>query len=103
VTAAKANIISWVSQPTSTTAGSSLGTVAVQVQDKYTNPIVGLTLSIALSTSTVTLNGRGPATADSAGQGTFPTMSINKTGTYTVTVAGGGLSIKSAPFTITAG
>ena len=80
-------------QPTSTTAGSAMANVVVQIQDASGNPLVhsGTTITLALNGGTI-YSGSTTATTDANGRATFSNlvirtagsgMTFTATGTYT--------------------
>lgn len=97
-------------QPSNAGAGQTITTsafnpsgppVAVQVQDQNNHPVTGVSVSITLTpniqyqpadVSGVTLTGGSAATSSSTGTATFPALSINNVGRYTITAAASGIS-----------
>ena len=100
--------VAFTVQPTDATAGFSIGSVEVQVQDVVGNTVTsyssGVTVAIAANPGSGTLAGTKTVTA-SAGVATFSNLSINKSGTgYTLAATAGALAPDtSAAFTIAAG
>jgi uncharacterized repeat protein (TIGR03803 family) len=79
-----ANHLMFAQQPNaSSVAGQSIGTIHVNVVDQYGNLVTNDSSSITLSSS-ATLNGTTTATA-SGGVATFSGLSIDQTGSYTLT------------------
>src|SRR5262249_22822265 len=75
--------LSFIQQPTSTTAGSAISpAVTVQAFDQFGKPISGA--SITLSITGATLNGTTTQTTVS-GIASYSNLSINLVGTYTLT------------------
>ncbi len=99
--------LGFTTQPSNTPAGTTIiPGVVVAVQDASGNTVTGISGTITIGfgsnpaggilsgTTTVTIN---------AGKGSFPNLSIDKTGTYTLVATSTGLtSATSAAFTITA-
>jgi len=102
--AGPAQTISFVQQPTNTQAGQPISpVVTVSLKDANNNPIVGTGITLSLPGG-VAVTG-GTATTGSTGAASFPSLAIQKAGTYQLqaTAAGGGLTTLSASFTIAAG
>jgi len=97
-----AGVLSFVTQPVGTTAGSSLGNVTLKLADKYGNPLPNVSVTARLSSGA--LSGVATAATNSAGQVVFTNLAVLQAGTsYTLTFsAQGAASITSNPFTITA-
>ncbi len=98
VTPAAANkVVFTVEPPTTTTAGATLASFAVSVEDQYGNLIAtgtGSTDTIAL-TSTCTLGGTDSATA-TGGVATFNAVTINKGTTCTLTATDSSRTLTTA-------
>ncbi len=93
--------LAFTTQPVSTTAGSSLGTVAVTDIQGGATPVVGTTVTITLSTGTLT--GVTTAVTNGSGVATFNGLSVGTAGTYTLSAtASGATTAMSSSFTITA-
>jgi CSLREA domain-containing protein len=93
----------FVDQPDNATAGSSLGSVVLQVRDAFGNLVTGdNSTAVTLTLNTGTLNGTLMATAIN-GVITFNNLSVNTAGTYTIGAASGSLTATSDAFTITSG
>jgi adhesin/invasin len=93
--------ISFVQQPANALAGQPLNPVAVGLKDAYNNPIAGTSITLSLQGGTATLNGTVTQTTASNGIATFPGLSVNTTGTYTLLATPtGGPSATSSAFTI---
>ncbi len=80
-------------QATNTVAGQTISTLTVEVQDQYDNRVTTDTsaVTIAINTGTGTLNGTKTVNAV-AGTATFSTLSINTTGSFTLSVTDGSLT-----------
>jgi hypothetical protein len=109
ITVGAAAQLSFTVQPTTATAGASISpAVKVTVEDSQGNPVTTSTASIAVAitlpnTPGGTLGGTATVSA-SAGVATFNNLSINKSGSYTLTATSSGLtSGTSASFTINPG
>ena len=94
-------------QPTNTTAGATIGSISVQVQDAFGNLMTTDTSSVTLAFTSnaggATLSGTTTVTAVN-GVATFTGLSINKAATYSLTATDGSLtSAASSSFTINAG
>jgi subtilase family serine protease len=94
-------------QPTNTTAGATIGSISVQVQDAFGNSIGTDTSSVTLAFTSnaggATLSGTTTVAAVN-GVATFTGLSINKAASYTFTATDGSLSSAlSSSFTIDAG
>jgi len=100
-----ANKLAFTTQPANTTAGSTMSSVVVQLQNSGGSSVSQAGVSITLAPSSGTLNGTTTATTDSTGKATFSNLSINPAATgYTLTAASSGLtSATSSSFNITAG
>ena len=81
-------------QPTNTVAGVTITpSVTVRIEDTFGNLTTSTaTVAVALTTpGSATLSGTASTTA-SGGVATFSTLSVNKTGTYTLTATSSGLA-----------
>ena len=98
--------LTFSAQPSSAVAGTSLGTITVQVKDAADNLVTGssapVTLAVANNAGGGSLSGTASVSAVS-GVATFTGLSINKTGTgYTLAAASSGLTgDTSSAFNIT--
>jgi len=102
VSAAAASKLSYVSQPSSTTAGSTISPVTVLAVDPFNNPVSNVTISISASPNALT-SGTTPLTSNSAGQVVFGNLVETIAGTYTLTASASGLTIiLSSSFKISA-
>src|SRR5262249_26600261 len=89
-------------QPTSAVAGNSIGTMVVEVfgpNGQLPNSTIPITLSI---TGGGTLVGSPTTIQATSGYAVFSGLSINQSGTYTLTATSGSLTGTSATFNITA-
>jgi len=108
VTARPATRLAFVQQPASAVAGSSLGTLTVELQDatgaRVTGQTAPITLAIGTNPGGGTLSGTLTHTTAN-GLATFTGLSINRPGTgYTLTASASGLGgATSNAFTITVG
>jgi adhesin/invasin len=96
--------IAFVQQPTNTQAGQPINpVVTVSLTDAYNNAIVGTTITLSLPGG-IPVTGQ-TATTGSTGVASFPSLVIQKVGTYQLqaTAGSGGLTTLSASFNITAG
>jgi len=92
----------FLTQPTSTTAGGSLGNVSVKVVDAYGNPLVNTSVTVRISSGT--LNGTTTTATNSLGQVTYTNLSVSTPGNgYTLSVsASNSTAGSSSAFNITA-
>jgi len=93
------------SQPASTQAGNSIGTLQVTAKDAFGNIATGyagsLTASLSSNPGNATLTGT-LTVSPVAGVFTIPNLSLNKVGTgYTLLFTSGSLNVASAAFNIT--
>ncbi len=90
---AAATQLAFVHLPTSGTLGQAIGTVTVQVEDAYGNPVVDAGLSVSLSSSPSGLE-QSPATATTSASGlaTFTDLTFGDAGTFTLQAAASGLA-----------
>ncbi|MGP0073805.1 MAG: hypothetical protein ACLPWF_17965, partial [Bryobacteraceae bacterium] len=105
ISAAAPATLAYTSAPVSTTAGLTFATVAVNVVDKFNNPVPNVVVSViseVLKTSEIsTLNGTTSVSSDATGTASFVTLSMTKAGTYTLTASATSVtSIVSGSFTI---
>jgi IPT/TIG domain len=92
--------LSFSTSPPNTTTGGAFS-VAVNEVDQNNQPVIGATVTIAMSSGT--LNGNLTATTDSSGTATFNNLSVSTAGSYTLTAsAAGAAGAVTSPFTITA-
>ena len=105
---ATATKVVFTTQPVTTTAGATMPTVRVAIQDAGSNTLLGSSASVTLAIGTNpgggTLSGTTTVAAVN-GVATFSNLSINKAGTgYTLTATSGALtSATSSAFNITPG
>ncbi|MFP2926939.1 beta strand repeat-containing protein [Pyxidicoccus sp. 3LG] len=108
VTPGTASRLAFTTQPSNVVAGAAISpTVAVAVQDAFGNTVTNNTalLHLALGTNTGggTLSGTLTVNA-SGGQATFPGISVNRAGSYTLTISSLGLTrATSVAFDVTPG
>jgi IPT/TIG domain len=99
-TVVTSSALSFITQPTGGTAGSSLGLVTVSDLNG-SSPVSGAIVALAVSSGV--LNGTTTATTDTSGVATFSNLSVPTAGTYTLTASSfGATSATSDPFTMTA-
>jgi hypothetical protein len=105
ITFAAANKLAFTTEPVSTTAGSTLANVVVQIQDSYGNPVSqsGTAITLTLNGSTL-YSGTNPQNTDASGKATFNDLVIRQAGTgLHFSAAGGSLTgATSGNFNITA-
>lgn len=89
ISSAAANKLVFSTQPAGTTAGATMASVVVKVQDQYGNPISGSTASVTLNSSP---SGISKIVADSGGTATFTGLVLTSAGSYTLTASSSGLS-----------
>jgi adhesin/invasin len=99
VAAAAANL-SFVQQPTSTTAGATISAVSVRLTDSANNPLSGITVTLSAQGGSGTLEGTVTAATDVSGIATFNELVIRTTGTYTLRASVGAPSAVSNSFQI---
>ena len=103
VAAGKAASFFFANSPSSTSAGSVLNPVAVEVVDGYDNAVAGVAVGIGISPGTLS-SGTTPIVTNAAGLATFSDLVENIAGTYNLMATAAGLgSVSSAAFTISAG
>ncbi len=101
ISAAAASQLKFTTQPIGTTAGSTMASVVVQVQDTYGNAVTGSTASVTLTSSPA---GISKSVSAASGVATFSGLVLTTSGSYTLTAASSGLtSATSSSFSITAG
>lgn len=105
--AGSASKVVFVQQPSDATAGATISpSVTVQLQDTHGNNIStsGISIEMALSSGTGTLNGTTLKSTDAGGLATFNDLSIDLAGSKNLTASSGGLtSAVSNAFAISAG
>ncbi len=74
--------------------------VVVKVTDSGGNPVSGVTIALTAQGGTGVLSGGAPVATNGSGLATFSTLSIDKTGTYTLHASDGTRVISSASFVI---
>ena len=77
--------------------------VVVKVTDSGGNPVSGVTIALTAQGGPGVLSGAAPVATDASGLATFPTLSINKAGTYALLATDGTHVTTSASFVISAG
>jgi hypothetical protein len=92
VTPGTASRLSFVTQPQSTTAGSTFNPVAVQVVDQFGNAVAKPGVTVSLRISSGTLQGSLTATTNAQGQAVFTNLSDNTAGTYLLRASAFGLN-----------
>ncbi len=98
----------YVTQPSTVGAGAAIQpAIVVEAQDaggnRVTNFSSNVTLALVSNPGGATLGGTLTQTAVN-GRATFANISLNRPGTgYTIIAGGGGFSVTSVPFTVTAG
>jgi hypothetical protein len=100
-----ANKLAFTTQPTNTTAGTTMASVVVQIQDAGGNAVSqsGTAITLTLNGSTL-YSGTNPRNTAAGGAATFNDLIIRQAGSgLTLTAAGGGLTgATSTSFNITA-
>lgn len=102
ISPAAANTLAYISGPQSVTAGQTISTVSVAVEDQYGNVVTtdSSNVSLSIASGSGTLLGTTTANA-SAGIATFSNLSITKADTYTLGAADTGVSgATSGSFTV---
>ena len=104
VTAGAASTLVITQQPTGAAAGQTIGSAVVEIEDGHGNVITTDTSTVNIAaTNGTTLNGTTAVQAV-AGVATLSGISINKAGTYTLSMTDGALaSVNNSSFVITAG
>jgi adhesin/invasin len=98
--AAGAANLTFVQQPTGTTAGTTMGAVSVLVTDSGGNPVAGVAVTLTAQGGSGTLEGTTNRTTDVTGTATFTDLVIRTAGTYRLRAAAGALSALSNSFQI---
>jgi hypothetical protein len=102
-----AKMLVFVQQPTNAVAGSALSPpVTVQIRDSLGNNVAapGVAVTLSLSSGTGTLSGATTRSTGSTGLATFSDLSVNLSGSKTLTASGSGLGTAvSTTFTIAPG
>lgn len=90
-------------QPTNGTAGQAMPTVAVEVEDKYGNPVDGSSVSLAIASGPAgSVLGGTTILATSDGMTNFTNLTLNRAGTYTLSASDGTLpSVTTTSFVVT--
>ena len=92
--------------PASVTAGATLSpAVTVKAADQFGNPVSGLSVTMSLNGGGTLTGGGAQTTASGTGIATFSALSINQTGTksLTATVSSPALNVTSSTVTVTPG
>ena len=92
--------------PASVTAGATLSpAVTVKTTDQFANPVSGLSVTMSLNGGGTLTGGGAQSTASGTGIATFSGLSINQTGSKTLTanVSSPALSVTSSSFSVTPG
>src|SRR5205814_1692602 len=102
ILAAAPNQLVFSQQPTATAAGAAITpAVTVHVADSFGNDVPGATVAMILSSGTGTLSGTTPQSTDGSGVATFADLSVNLTGSKTLTASSGAAApVASDPFSI---
>jgi len=97
--------LAFVQQPGDSLAGAVISpAITVRAQDGFGNNLSGVSVSVALTTGTGSLNGTLTRPTDINGLATFDDLSLNVAGTKKLTATGGALSTgESAAFNISPG
>ena len=95
--------LAFTQQPVNTPAGTVMATVIVKVTDSGGNAVSGVTIALTAQGGPGVLSGAAPVATDASGLATFPTLSINKAGTYTLRATDGTRVTTSNSFVISAG
>ena len=96
--------LAFTQQPGNTPAGTVIAPpVVVKVTDSGGNPVSGVTIALTAQGGTGVLSGAAPVDTNASGLATFSTLSIDKTGTYTLRATDGTRIISSTSFVISAG
>ncbi len=104
ISAHTASVLSFVTQPGSTTAGSTINAVTLQVNDQYGNVVANTAIAIQTTAPQKVLSGGTlTLTTNSQGQVTFSNLIENTAGTYTLSASASGLYLgTSSSFVIAA-
>ena len=103
ITPSAAATLAFLTQPTGTTAGSTINSVTVKASDSFGN-LEGVGVSVTVAIASGSLNGTLIGTTNGSGQVTFSNLSINAAGTYTLLAScTGATGATSNSFIITAG
>ncbi len=77
--------LTFTQQPVNTPAGTIITPpVVVKVTDSGGNPVSGVTIALSAQGGTGVLSEAAPVDTNASGLATFSTLSIDKTGTYTL-------------------
>ncbi len=97
VTPGTLTTLSFTVQPIGTTAGSTLTAVTVRATDSFGNVVSGASINVSI---VGTLKGSTPLTTGAAGLAVFSDLSIDQTGTYTITATSGTVTANSQSFIV---
>ena len=101
ISPAAASVLSYVTQPSSTTAGNILKPVSVLVEDKYGNVEQGVSVGIATTSGSLS-TGTTPIVTSGTGVAVFGDLTEDLVGTYTLAASATGVtSVRSNSFVIT--
>src|SRR6185295_11600607 len=92
--------LAFTQQPVNTPAGTVMAPVVVKVTDSGGNPVNGVTIALTAQGGSGVLSGAAPIATNASGLATFSTLSIDKTGTYSLQATDGTRIITSASFVI---
>ena len=93
--------LAFTQQPSNAPAGTVIAPpVVVKVTDSGGNPVSGVTIALTAQGGTGVLSGAAPAATNASGLATFSTLSIDKTGTYTLRATDGTRIATSTSFVI---
>jgi adhesin/invasin len=95
-----ASALSFVQQPTSTTAGATISGVTVKVTDSGNNPVSGVTVTLSAQGGGGSLGGTVTGTTDITGTASFDDLTITTAGTYQLQAVAGTLAALSDTFQI---
>ena len=99
-----ATSLTFLQQPTNTTAATTIApVVTVKAKDATNAAVAGVSITLSLTSGTGTLSGTLTQVTDASGVASFNDLSIDKTGSKQITAGSGALAATSNPFTITLG
>jgi adhesin/invasin len=99
---AGANLV-FTAQPSNTAAGAVMAPVTVRVTDNGGNAVSGVTVNLTAQGGSGVLSGATPVATNASGLATFSSLSIDKTGTYSLQATDGTHFATSNSFLITPG
>ena len=94
--------LSFLTQPQTAHAGSSLGSVTAEFLDQYGNVVTTAGTQVTMGISSGTLKGTATAATNTLGRAVFNTLTETTAGTYTLQATGAGLSATSNTFVVSA-